>query len=298
MGVARPTEAEEFKDPVPDPRLVATGPETVAQLVRESGRLEGTPIRRTFVQPVDRAKRKNGGPLAKLVRRRDQRALVLYLLVLTLASKGPEWTVWRETRRWVRALDLSDTRYGREAVSRTWSRLRDIKLLTTHRAGGKSIVTVLKEDGSGDPYSYPEPDVPEDRYLRLPLAFWLDGWYQQLSLPAMAMLLVLLAEKDDVVLPIDRIPEWYGLSRATAQRGLVELRTRGLLNMWVVQRPEPRSPEGYTFDRHHRLLGAFAKPSRKQTTATVTELKPSAAKRRRRRRKEAASDAPGKKEAR
>jgi hypothetical protein len=146
---------------------------------------------------------------------------------------------------------------------------------------------MLREDGSGEPYEYPDPAREEDRYLRLPFAFWVEGWYQRLSLPGLAMLLVLLAEKDDVVLPIDRVPEWYGISRATAQRGLDELRQKGLVEMRVEQRVEPLAPDGFTSERHHRLVGSFERPRREE--ATVTPLTPTPAQRRRLRRKAVAA---------
>lgn len=270
--------------PVLDPTKIADGPATIAGLIERSGRLgEGTPIRRSFVQPLDRARQRHGGPLAQFLRRRDMRALQLYLLALTLASKEP-WDVKRDSRVWARALDLGMTTSSREAVSKAWRRLRDLNLVTSSRDHRRAVVTLLREDGSGDPYTYPDPNLREDRYLRLPFAFWTEAWYQRLSLPAIAMLLVLLAEKDDVVLPIDRIPEWYGISRASAQRGLDELRQQGLVDLRIEQRMEPLAPEGYTFERHHRLLGPFARPRRVVAPATVTPLKASAAKRRRLRR--------------
>lgn len=270
-----------------DPTLIADGPETVAAMVGDAGRKSNaTPIRRTFVQPGDRDSRSAGGPLAELVRRKDLRGLVLYLLVITLATKEP-WDVRRPSSIWARALDLGSTRSSREAVSKAWRRLCELKLVMTHREKRMAVATLLREDGSGEPYEYPVPDRVEDRYLKLPMAFWLDQWYQRLSLPGIAMLLVLLAEKDDVVLPIDRIPDWYGISRATAQRGLAELQKNDLLDVQDIPRKEPRAPLGYTIERHHRLQGAFARKRPKSTkTATATQ-QPSPALRRRQRRQQA-----------
>lgn len=273
-----------------DPELLPDGRATVDDLVRTAKRKgNATPIRRTFVQRADRARRAEGAPLAELVRRRDTRALVLYLLVLTRISNGKDgWNVRRDSRMWARALDLSDTRSGREAVSKAWRRLRELRLISTHREKREVCVTLLREDGSGEPYDYPEPKKAEDRYLRLPLAFWLDGWYQKLDLPAMAMLLIFLAEKDDVVLQLDRVPEWYGISRATAQRGITQLEHHGLLDVRAVQRITPQSALGYTFERHYRLAGAFerAVPVGQATAATEPE-RISPGKRRRQRRKQA-----------
>ena len=282
-------------DPAPDPSLIATGRDTVAALLDKSGRTaDHTPIRRSFVQPRERDLQEAGGPLAKLVRRRDRRALQLYLLVLTLATKEP-WDVKRHSQVWARALNLGGSSSSREAVSKAWRRLKELNLIESGRSRRLSVVTILREDGSGEPYEYPDPTREEDRYLRLPFAFWLDDWYNTLELPALAMLLVLLAEKDDVVLPIDRVPKWYGISRATAQRGLEELREKGLAEIRVEQRREPLSPLGYTFERHYRAAGPFARSSRPapgSTEATVTALAPTAAARRRSRRRTARTSGP------
>ncbi|MDQ1492286.1 MAG: hypothetical protein QOD57_3213 [Actinomycetota bacterium] len=273
-----------------DPTLVADGPATVAGLVLSSGRpSQSTPLRRTFVQPAERDRQPTGGPLAALVRHRDRRALILYLLVLTMASTEP-WDARRDSRIWARALDVGGGRSGREAVSKALRRLRGLQLIVTSRVNRLSAVTMLREDGSGEPYTYPTPDQRQDRYLRLPFAFWTDRWYQRLNLPAVAMLLVLLAEKDGVVLPLDRISTWYGISRATAQRGLAELESHGLLQVRTVQRAEPLAPLGFTYDRHHHLQGVFERSRPGRPEENVTELKPTAAKRRRLRRKLTATE--------
>ena len=81
------------------------------------------------------------------------------------------------------------------------------------------------------------------------------------------MLLVLLAEKNNVDLPIDRIPEWYGISRATAQRGLAELLRLGLLESTGVQKKAPLAPLGYTIERRHLLIGPFAKADKPKAAA-------------------------------
>lgn len=263
----------------------ATGPETVVALIEKSGRKNSaTPIRRSFVQPLERQEQPGGGPLARLVARRDQRALVLYLMVLTLATKEP-WDVRRHSRIWARVLDMGGSNSAPQAVSKAWKRLREVGLVHTERDKRLTAVTILREDGSNKPYTYPDPTRRADRYLRLPFAFWLDGWYQKLSLPAMAMMLVLLAEKDGVVLPLDRVPDWYGISRATAQRGLKELEDQGLLRINSVRRTEPLAPDGFTFDRHLTLIGPLAKPAKWATAPASTTGTESKAKRRRRRRK-------------
>lgn len=238
----------------------ASGRQTVEALVNSAGRKgRATPIRRSFVQPLERDRQPEGGPLAKLVRHRDHRALLLYLVVLTLAAKEP-WDVRRHSKIWARVLDVSENVSGRQAVSKAWRRLRDLDLVAAQRQNRLSSVTVLHEDGSGRPYEYPNPRKSgDDRYLRLPFAFWLEGWYQRLTVPGLAILLVLLAEKDGVLIPLDRFPDWYGISRSTAHRGITELETNELLSIVRTRRVEPLAPDGYTVDRHLILAGAFSK---------------------------------------
>lgn len=260
-------------NPDPDPDLieVSDSRETAAALARSAGRKSSsTPIRRSFVQPGDRSAQRMGGPLADIVRRRDLRGLVLYLMVLTLASKDP-WNVCRDSRIWARLLDLSDTPEGRAIVSKVLRRLRNMDLVSVERRGRLADITVLSEDGTGVDYSYPTTNQA-DRYLRLPEEFWTEGWYQQLDLPGMAMLLVLLSEKDGVVLPVDRIPDWYGISRATAQRGFTELQKKDLVTVWMTPRKAPLLPAGYTIDKHYRLTGDFARKPRSSTNPDVDTM--------------------------
>jgi hypothetical protein len=112
--------------------------------------------------------------------------------------------------------------------------------------------------------------------------FWTAGWYHKLELPGLAMLLVLLAEKDDVVLPLDRIPRWYGISRATAQRGFKELLQHDLIATWVTSRTAPLAPAGITYDTHYRLTGPFDRhstvpPPREMTSGSIAEFAEAAA---------------------
>jgi len=97
--------------------------------------------------------------------------------------------------------------------ARPWGRERKIR------------VTLLREDGSGQPYTRPGKGNT-DRFLRLSHRFWLDGWYEKVDLPATAMLLVALHEKLNFELPTERVPDWYGWSADTAERGLATLENR------------------------------------------------------------------------
>ena len=294
-----------LEEPI-DPAEVANSQDTATALAASAKRKSAaTPIRRTFVQRSDKVAQADGAPLADLVRRRDRRGLILYLMVITLASTEP-WNVSRDARIWARLLDLSEDKAGRATVSKVIRRLRDLNLVDSKRRGRKADLTLLLEDGSGASYTYPEPKDNE-YYLKLPHAFWDNGWYRELDTPGLAMLLILLAEKDGARLPIDQIPKWYGISRATAQRGFRELAGHQLITTWDQQRKAPLTPEGYTYDRYYRLTGDFKRtPPKKTPTASKTtrpaakglaaqarepkDTKPTGSKRRRDRRKKTSTN--------
>lgn len=113
-----------------------------------------------------------------------------------------------------------------------------------HRVRSKRLsdVILLKEDGSGDPFERPL-NGPEDWWLQLPHAYWLEGHYKTLRLPAKVMLLIALSRPDGFPLPYDRAANWYEVSSDSAEEGLRELRDTGLLAVernWV---KAPRSEQ-------------------------------------------------------
>jgi len=121
-------------------------------------------------------------------------------------------------------------------------------------------VTLLREDGSGAPYAHPgegSGSGKRDPYLQLPFAYWLDGYYDRLQLPAKAMLLIALSLPRRFPLPAERAPDWYGISASTAERGLRELRNEGLLRTEREAKSAPLAPEGYTLVNFYTLNPPF-----------------------------------------
>lgn len=269
--------------PAVDPTLVADSQATVESLLDGSGREGGrVPIRSSFVQR-GRVPNVEPGVLASLVRHRDLRALLLYLLILARAS-GPPWDVKRPAAVWARALNLDPaTDSGRAAVSKALRRLEGLRLIRRERENRLAKIFILREDGSGEEYRHPGDPAVREGYLQLPFEFWTERWHERLDLPAIAMLLILLSLPKDARLPLDWVKPWYGVSRATAQRGLGQLRREGLLVSYWVQKPDPLSPEGYRFDLHHRLREPFAPPPRRADSDEGA--RPTAAQRRRERRR-------------
>lgn len=75
-------------------------------------------------------------------------------------------------------------------------------------------------------------------FFILPSAYWTERWHTTLDLPARALLLIMLhgtSSKAETYLPYEKAESWYGISAKTTQRGIDELRDKGLL---VVTRRE------------------------------------------------------------
>ena len=249
MSSASPEEVDE--------RPVATSHETVLAIAERSGRTL-TPVRSQFVQAerTDAATPRSG-PLAKFMRAGDRRALIAYLLVLTAASSEP-WDVRHPAAVWARALAI-DVERPAAAMSKIWKRLDDRGLVARTRSRRQVLLTPLREDGSGDAYTRPDGQARADRFLRLDHAFWEEEWYARLSLPAVGMLLVALAEKPGFELPYERGPSWYGISADSISRGFRELSEAGLISHTVRYRPEPLSATGYVEVRRWNVQEPFSR---------------------------------------
>jgi hypothetical protein len=226
-----------------------------ALFATRGGRRDFVPIARSFLQ-----RRQAGGgaaPLSWFVKARRGRALDLYLLAHALASTDP-YDVALSARKWAVALGLPDTLSSRVFISATWTWLEDHALIRTERDGRMRRVWLLSESGSGEPYRHGGSHRQLD-YFKLPYAYWIDGWSEQLDLPATAVLLIALSLPSTFVLPQHRGAEWYGLSRDTLRRGLRTLSSHGLLATQVTLRAAPRSPTGATEQRRYKLTGPFAR---------------------------------------
>ncbi len=197
--------------------------------------------------------------MAEIVRRGRERTLEQYLLAVALATGHPH-DVNRDSRIWARAVGLPENASGRAAVSRNWAFLRNLKLVRVARKKRLASVTLLREDGSGAPYTHPSKDR-RPSYLQLPFEYWLDGYHTRLSLAAKTMLLIALSLPDRFPLPGARAPSWYGISESTAARGFRELREAGLLTVEREEKTAPLAPEGYTLVNFYTLQPPFGPQS-------------------------------------
>ena len=241
--------------------------ETIELLLERSGRPGHFPIRNSFLE-IRRGKERRPGPFAALIARRDERALQLFLLVHAVTSSDKQSgafdvTEWATT--WARTLGLFAEASGATAVSRVWKRLAADVLITRRRGSlRRTNITVLSEDGSGDPYTAPS-GAKSDPYFKVPFAYWTDekAWYRTLSLPARAVLLIALSREPRFYLPHNQAATWYGVSEDTIRQGLHELQDHKLLSAdEVLYIPSLTSPTGWTPRTFYRLQGAFEKATR------------------------------------
>jgi hypothetical protein len=235
------------------------------ELLLEETKRRVVSIRRTFVQQGHGPDTKHG-PLHTFLTAHDERGLDAYLLVHAMASASRPWNCRVPSEVWVSALGLDEAATpssAKTAVSKVMRRLEKRKLVTRVRSQRLSDVRLLMEDGSGEPYEPRSPERVEDRWLQLPHAYWLEGHYKTLRLPAKVMLLVALSRpKDGFPMPYEYVPDWYGVSSDSAEEGLRELRNVGLLTVvsnWV---KAPRSKIGWTEQLLYTLQGSFSKAER------------------------------------
>lgn len=236
--------------------------ETRAALLDRSKR-DFAPINKLFVQAAPGSDSRPG-PLATFVHNRDLRGLHAYLLLLGITSSGDSQDGWSTTLPigvWARAFGTTRNATpasATTAVSKVLTRLEQRNLITRQRHGRerKIRVTLLREDGTGRPYTRPGKGN-SDRFLRVPHTFWRGGWHERLDLPATAMLLVALHEKNNFELPTERVPGWYGWSADTAERGLATLEQLGLLTHTIRLKKAPLSPTGLTKVNRYLLHEPF-----------------------------------------
>lgn len=106
--------------------------------------------------------------------------------------------IWHDSAVWARLMDIHETETDQSTRTGAWralQRLQRRKLITCTWAGVLITVTFLREDGSGDEYHRPRGEPEEDLYLQIPATFRTKGHDEQVDLPALALLLVVLREK-------------------------------------------------------------------------------------------------------
>lgn len=254
---------------VDDEMEAATPAETRAAMLRPQMR-GYTQVRGVFVQlpDGDGTPGSRASTLAKMVHERRHRALLLYILLLGAwrGLEGPDSTPL-QADVWIRALTAPrGLTWSRSTLSRAWTTLEEMDLVVRKREDRTVRVTPRREDGAG---VYERPSGRRDRmnkYFVLPDEFWTEDWFAKLSLPALAVLLVIAKEtnnESEVRLTYPQFEDWYGIRRKTAQNGVAELRHHGLLNVRRNVIKAPLSPTGTTVETWYSLTGPFGHQSRK-----------------------------------
>lgn len=250
----------------------ATPHDTVDAIVRSTQR-GAFPLRRTFIQQKQ-GRTSLPGPLAAFASAGDRTALLLYFLALTKASQSP-WDVSLHSAVWARAIGLPDplgaTARGR--ISKAWTRLVGRQLVTRTRRKRLAAFTLLCEDGSGDVYTR-----PKSSFVNVPHELWTAGpsestrWFEALTLPELTFLIIGLSNLDQFPLPVERGPDYYGISADTLQRGSTGLRRRHqLLAVRRHRITAPLSPKGISFENRYTLEPPFG-PRGQISTAVSSSL--------------------------
>ncbi|SDN71215.1 hypothetical protein [Actinacidiphila guanduensis] len=246
-----------------------TGRDTRAAMLKRAIRKE-VPVRKEFVQTA-RGSASRHGPLKEFVTNGDLRALRAFLIVVACCSASNEdgWTTTHDSAVWARLLDTdvaATDQAARTGAWRTLRRLEDRGLIRCGRKRGSTriSVTLLREDGSGNDYTRPDGSTEADRFINIPIAFWLRGYDEQLDVPGLALFLAVAREKPWSPFPAEKAPEWYGWSPDTHLRGLTKLLGLGLVERRATYRKTPLSPSGFTMVYQYRLV-ATMRPRRKKT---------------------------------
>jgi DNA-binding IscR family transcriptional regulator len=237
--------------------------EHVEHLITKSQRMR-VPIRNTFVQKGTGSE-STPGALSQLVRHHDELGLDLYLLILMAATKEPHDVVY-PAGTWARSLAPHQA-VSTVRVSKALARLEKLKLIKRRRSGRLTVITLLNEDGSGDPYT--RPMMKGDFWLQVPVEYWHQGWYRKLSFAAKAMLLIALHRGPGFTLPAKKGAKWYGISADTIESGLAELEKAGLLDNAWAWRVDDFAPEGVVRVYMRTLKVPFDRATRNRRRTVV-----------------------------
>ncbi|MFE9333196.1 hypothetical protein [Streptomyces sp. NPDC006925] len=251
--------------------MKASGRDDRAAILKRSIRAN-VPLRKTFVQ-APRGSATRHGPLSEFVTGRDLRALKAYLMIVAACSNGTDgWSTRHDSAVWARLMDIQETATDQSARTGAWralQRLQKRKLITCTRAGALITVTLLREDGSGDAYHRPRGDSEEDLYLQIPATFWTKGHDEQVDLPALALLLVVMREKNWSRFPSEKAPDWYGWSADTHERGLKKLLKLGLIQRRKHYTKAPLTPSGYTMTYQYQRAPIMRPRKNRQTASSA-----------------------------
>jgi hypothetical protein len=246
----------------------ATSTETREELLRLSGR-GYTKVRHVLCQRGDGTGSSVASVLGPMVTDRKRRSLQLYLLLITV------WPWLKKQEKplpagvWARALETeTGRRWTPTNVSEAWADLRERGLVETRRLSKGVVVTPRREDGRAD---YTEPGETkadhDESYFTLPPSFWKSKWFESLSLPGVAMLLIIASrtsrlDRQETWMTNEDTAKWYGFSPRSVEAGLKELAGVGLLTERVEWVKAPLSAIGSTKRHWYSLNAEFSTAER------------------------------------
>lgn len=200
--------------------------------------LLGASIRQEF---VERPGRDLASPMTRLMSSRKSSGggrggrlrLATELTLLWTLARSPHATT-RPHVVWATLMGLEDPEgNGARSVKASLVELENRSLVKrdVRPWDGQSTVHLLKEDGSGEPYTI--PNGHDEPYFRIPPTLWTTGLISRLSGPGLYMYVLAMELKRgrDIALyfPEERLNESYSLSSTTRKNGLKNLVDEGVL---------------------------------------------------------------------
>src|SRR6266852_1429036 len=173
-AIRRPRFLRGLEMALESPEAAAT-PQATLQALAEKARWDAVPFRRAFVQR-GKLDEPMPGALAEFVVRHDTAAFDTYCLVRLIASAEP-YAAQVSSQLFARALRIGSP----VTVSKAVKRLVDRNLLR-RESSHRSVVTVLREDASGERYS--PAWSSHEAYFQLPVAYWTatEEWQHTLTM--------------------------------------------------------------------------------------------------------------------
>jgi len=169
-------------------------------------------------------------------------------------------------------MSTEDRRRHPPAISRAWGELEQRALIVREVPEGSTRPgrpALLREDGTGGAWTHPGVDRDPIGYFSLPRTYWLDGYYDSLSLIGKAMLMVLLSMTNEptattLTYTHAQFARYFGFSESSVKRGLNNLRDNEILGERWEKRPTRRSATGQTQVGHYWLKSPFSTGSRQR----------------------------------
>lgn len=208
--------------------------------------------------------------LGPLVTERKRRSLQAYLLLLTVWNwLSQQEKPYLHSKVWARALNTTGGRlWTPSTVSAAWTDLEHRGLITKgHRYGDGIEVRPRREDGADD---YTNPGEAKGdfhhTYFILPREFWTTELYEKLSMPGLAMLLIIAGATSDKTTiwwsSHATAAAWYGLSERSVTAGLNDLRKHNLLHEEQEYEKNPLSATGWRTKTKYALAAPFSTKAR------------------------------------